>query len=413
MVRVKKLLRSRILWASVLASTATMVVFVTYLQGSRNLLNVIGLEVPEPRVVFWSATSLVLLILLRIAGAGTFRRLPLSNSMVILILMPVLLISLRLIDKIASGGNAFEVNELIALVGLVLATALIGPMAAQQYIRLFWFVLIVTLAIFLLIALLRGPQGPDQYFDALSVGRIIFARYMAIGAVVTIYFSFKYSNWWLLFLGFAFILGTFLAGSRGGVLSLVCVGFVAFVFMKERLKLLAFAGASIVGLGILTFGPWPLQVLRIRYIDLSPTYTAGRDVIWSKKIDVISEEPNNLITGVSATESTDSHNFFLDAVLNGGVILIALTLCILVFWFIFVFRNRKILDETSLPVLLLVLVLVGSQFSGTFFENSLIWFFFVLVVLQIAVLKINGQVLRPKEQLPKTNILSKTRSLSI
>lgn len=376
-------LKSDSFWSSFLASTATLLLFVVYLQGSRNPLKAIGIEIPEPRVIFWAATSLFAVIIIRIAGRKFFLNFRHKKKAIFLLSLPIALVSYLLIDKLFSKASVIDVTELTALLILIVSTTLLGPLAEPSHIRTFWLVLIASFSVFLIAALLSGPKGPDQYFDALSVGRIMFARYMAIGAVVTIYFSFKFSKLWLLPLGFAFILGTFLAGSRGVVLSLAVVGVISFIFMKERLKLLFFASISIAGIAFFVFGPWKLDVLRIRYIDLSPSYSAGRDVIWSDKVEILKSNPGQLVTGVSNAESADSHNFFLEMVLNGGVIATAATIFIFGFWFLYLFRNRRILGESALPALLFVLILVGSQFSGTFIENSMIWFFFVLVVLQI------------------------------
>lgn len=391
--QLKTLTKSTTFWASLLAVVATFTVFVTFLQGSRNPLKAIGVDIPEPRVVFWAALAFVTVIVIRLMGLKFYRRLRLGKALTTILVLPMGLVVVRLIYKVTSQGDPTEVAELIALLVLLVAAALLGPMSSPERMRLFWAALILLFTCFLILSFVGGPKGPDQYFDAISVGRIMFARYMAIGAVVTIYSSFRYGKRWLLILGFGFVLGTFLAGSRGEVVALIVVAIVSFVMMKKRLQLLAFAGASTAVLAFFTFGPWPLQVLRIRYIDLSPTYTAGRDEIWSGKVNTLEANPGQLWSGVSAADSSNSHNILLDTLLNGGIVSVALTVAIVVLWFVLVWRNRRNLGETTLSVLLVILILVGSQFSGTFFENALLWFFFTLTVLQIGVAR-QGEVLK-------------------
>lgn len=383
--KLKLWLDSPTFWGSTLAVFSTWTVFLAFLQGSRNPLKAFGVEIPEPRVIFWSCLTLLFVVVVRISTLKFFEKIRLSKKLLALLFLPLFLVFLRLIYIVVSGSEVSNLNELLALLGLLIASVIIGPMSNPAKIKYFWVLVITLFTIFLIISFIIGPKGPDQYFDAISVGRIMFARYMAIGAVVSLFFAFQHRQSWLYILGFCFVLGTFLAGSRGEVFALLVVGIITFVMMKNRLRLLFFSLVTSALLLFFTFGPWPFQVLRIRYVDLQFTYSAGRDKIWTEKAQTLKSDPTQLISGVPAAESSGSHNLFLDILLNGGIVILALTIIIFVSWFILVFNYRKSLGETALPVLIVILILVGSQFSGTFFENSLIWFFYILALLQIGI----------------------------
>ena len=364
---------------------ATISVFFTFLVGSRNPLIVFGIGIPEPRVVFWSCLTLTEIIIIRVISRRRFEKIKLTKTLGLLLILPIALIFVRLIYEFNSGAPTRNIEELISLLVLLTATVLIGPLSSAEYFRLFWKIIIVVFTFFLILSLFVGAKGPDMYFDALDMGRIIFARYMAIGAVITIYWSFRINNRWLLILGFGFVLGTFLAGSRGQVVSLLVIAIIGLIFMKKRLQLLAFLGSSALLLAFFTFGPWRFQVLRIRYVDLSPVYTAGRDKIWTEKIKTLESNSGQILTGVKNEQSDNAHNLLLDTLLNGGVVTLTLMLLILIIWTLLVFKNRQYLGETALPVLLVVLIFVGSQFSGTFYENAMIWFFYLVAIFQISI----------------------------
>jgi O-antigen ligase len=385
-------------WIPLQSSTAALVIFSIFFIGSRNPLKIVGIELSGSRELFWALTALILAILFRVCCKSNFREISSLTTLVRLWLLPIVYFSTLVIFSMISSRPSEEIQQLFAMTILVAAAVTVSPLMRAENLALFWLVVVVFLACCLIVAWVSGPQGPDGHYEALSVGRITFGRFMAIGAVITGFLASFRGIRWLYAVSLAFMIFAALTGSRGVLVALIATGALWILIGTVRRRwTVGFSAVALSVFALLTFGPWPIPVLRDRFALLSPTYSAGRDRIWSEAGADALSSPSKLITGVAERTSVpmsdapvtsdpaglvNTHNIFLDSLAQAGLIGLTLLILVLVMPLPSIFRAVRANPIVALPVLLLFLVFVSAQFSGTQYDNVLLWFFFVLSVGQ-------------------------------
>lgn len=422
------LVKKNVSAAMLVSSLAVLALFSIFFIGSRNPLKPIGIEIPEPRVIFWALVALCGATILRLVLR---RRLPKDEPpftrSAYLWALPLVYFGTLITFALINKRPAAEISELIAIAILIVTFMVLAPFTRPENLSIFWLVVVVMLFFFLILAFVQGPKDSTDQYTALDVGRIMFARYMGYGAIITWFFAIYTRHRWLLIPSFAFILFTAMTGARGVVVALVATAVLSVVFLPRRIWLSLFFVGSGAILAFFTFGPWPISVLQKRFAQLSLFNSAGRDQIWTEQLAQLLSAPWRLFTGSpspadgshgdsgggsgggagsgggsgGSLEGASSHNIFIDSLSHAGVLGLILIVLVFIVAIPPVFTAMRREPLVSLPALLTAFMFVCVQFSGTQHDNALLWFFFMLTVLQsIRVLS------RRTEAVPDSDITS-------
>jgi O-antigen ligase len=383
----------------IVSSIATLAICSIFVIGSRNPLAVISVELPESRVLFWAFTAVIIAVLFRFfSGVKLNGGVSSANKKMHLWMLPLIYFLILVSFSSFSSRPLEEIYQLAAIAILIAAAVIASPLMRAENLAMFWLVIVGFLTFVLVLSWVSGPQGPDGSYEALSVGRITFGRYMAIGAIITGFFATLRNVKPLYVLSLAFMLFAALTGSRG---VLVALGATVLLWILigavRRGWTVAFSALALSLFTLFTFGPWPIPVLRDRFALLSPTYSAGRDRIWGEASADILSSPSSLITGGTVTRTTPSpnapggfntdeivntHNIFLDSLAQAGLVGLILLVVALLAPLPLVVKAIRTSPMVALPALLFFLIFVSAQFSGTQYDNLLLWFFFILTVSQ-------------------------------
>ena len=247
-------------------------------------------------------------------------------------------------------------------------------------------------AVGVLTVLLSGIQ--NNRLSVLGGGGNIFGRLMAFLAVcsLALMLNRKEKAPWAVVGGLAMAM-VLASGSRGALLSMLVGGAVYLGVNLKRLKRIAVALAAVAIVLVLAVvftpvGQAAIAVYEARVLQatLAEGYTSGRDQLAQESLDMWNKSP---IFGVglasfsylSEGSFVYSHNLFLEALSEGGVL--GLTLLLVIFgWFLRILWLRWNRVD-SLALSLFALFLVGSQFSGDFYDSRTVFLFMLVVAAPV------------------------------
>lgn len=181
------------------------------------------------------------------------------------------------------------------------------------------------------------------------------------------------------------------AGGRGAFL-VIMVGFIYVLFHIKATKILTYL-LSVVTVSYILFALFSSKsdtsvknvfernsgrvVAYISNEGIDMSETSGRDGIYEKAIFQISERPvlgYGIYNYLVENHNMNPHNFFLEILLQGGIIFLLLFIFIL---FRFVCKLRYIIKLDSRQVMIMPFVLYSFtelMFSGSYMANAYFWF---------------------------------------
>lgn len=383
-----------------------------FLVGTRNPLALIGFDAGgAPLQVIW-AGLLALFIIFSAAsqdkGDGESRGLRLAPDILAIGAFMTVMVLFGLINSQdhSSGNLESHVATLVLFIAIVAGHKFFSP--SRQ--TLLWSGLVCFSLTGAILALVNGPVGLEQHFEAFSVGRIQFGRYMGIGAMVAFFFA-AYASQKIRRIPLSLV-GTFLAGmmvlsgSRGVVLSFLLTFLFAGALSRFRRVVFASAAVGVLVLFVLAVIPDGPRIIARRYLEVGLLYPSARPAIWSSEFWNIASNPNILIYGSARDPSIHAHNIFFETLLQAGIV--ALFSLVAVVWL----GLKSMLSATlieplvGLPLMIFTFLLFSAQLSGSFVDNSFMWFFLFLGVVQASRFhKPSLSSLSEGEQGPRTRIL--------
>jgi O-antigen ligase len=286
------------------------------------------------------------------------------------------------------------VTDLVLLFALVGAGWAVASRAHPWVVQSVWWWLFAAGLVYVAAALVEGP-GPQSRYSALGGGPNVFVRVMALATLAALFLAIVRRLHWVLLGMPVFVVGAFLSGSRGGVLSLTAVVLVGAVplwrRMSGRLKTSLLLGAlPVVALAPFFVNPAWFTGLGDRFIQqtLVEQYDSGRSDILDGAWRLFVEYPvtgagldgyYGLIGHLAGWEYP--HNLVLATAAEGGLIgLLALLGALLAA--LTAVRAARPLSADALGFALCALfMLVASMFSGDYYDSRFLWFFLGLAVI--------------------------------
>lgn len=295
----------------------------------------------------------------------------------------------------ARVGSAL-VDVFFLLVFAVAAWTIASRLTSAQLTRV-WLWLIVTAAVYLVLALYVGPGAQNRY-SAPGGGPNVFVRVMIVGALAALC-RYRTSGrmWWLAFIPF-FAVGALLSGSRGGLLSAAIVFLLAGipVFRSLGLRwavlcLLTVPLTTVAVLEVLSRGTAVFQFLRDRYLTqtLTARYGSGRDTIAEQALAVFSRHPwlGAGLDGYYASQSVGPrfeypHNLVLATLAETGLVGGTLLAAALIAFGVSASRARPVPDNALFFLIAGVYLFFASMFSGDYYDSRMMWFFLGLAAVE-------------------------------
>lgn len=276
-----------------------------------------------------------------------------------------------------------DLGMILAFVVLTVLCA--GRMDSEAWMLLWIFVLTFSI-VFGLAGLAGGGLGAER-MTAFGAGPNVYVRIVGVGAVIGTFLALRTGRlvW---FAAASFLVCTaILSGSRGGMLALavalLLAGAIGVRWLVESRRLMAFLiGAVVVLLGIVALlGDVLEEVIFQRFGEqlLENGQTAGRGDLYQAGLELWADGPlvGRGIGSFAALYGhgySYTHNIVLDVLVDGGVLGLLLLLIAVLAPGPRVLRPRGGL-EAPLAATLGMLILVASQFSGTYYDTRFAWFF--------------------------------------
>lgn len=290
-----------------------------------------------------------------------------------------------------------------ALVGL-LAMVVYVSMAAQIVKRLehedlhfIWTSLFIIAMLYLTAAMVAGPGNQGRY-SAFGGGPNVFVRVVLIGALSALVLYLRNGRMIILLTIPFLAVSAVLSGSRGGLLAGAAVMLIGTIPIMRRLGVKRSVWTStltaLVIWGFLVFGGTAtMAFLQERFIQqtLIQGYSSGRVSISEQVIGLFQEHLwfgvgldgyYGLLGQYSGTEYP--HNLFLASAAEGGLVGFTLVAAAVIALIRGALKRRPVSINTLFAWLVGILLLVASQFSGDYYDSRMMWFFFVLAVVDNA-----------------------------
>lgn len=274
---------------------------------------------------------------------------------------------------------------------------------AGRVLDAFWAVIVTAtglLALVGLLQLLRGGGGAR--LAVMGGGPNVFARLMGMFALGALYFWRRGGQTWLWVpMAAAGVLLAVLTGSRGGALSIIG-GVLVFLAVGRiplrRLVLLSLL-ATVATVGVISFTPLGKALshsMEERFVKLAlkhkggdgaggGVYLSGREVLYARAYALGLDAPV-MGAGLAAFPSLKlgvyPHNLFLEVFCEAGGLGLAFLGCVLLAWLRAAFRGRRTLDPATVGTV--VLVLIGSQSSGDFYDARSLFLLMVMSTCTVA-----------------------------
>lgn len=240
--------------------------------------------------------------------------------------------------------------------------------------------------------------GPDQQsrYSAFGGGPNVFVRIMDLAVLAAVVLAVTTRKTWVLIGLPPFLLGAYLSGSRGGLLSLlivVCLGGPTLVRrMSRRVRAAFVLGAvPLVALGWLFYDPAWLVFGQDRFVQLTfeQGYDSGRTSILERALQLFDEHLAFgtgldgfyvLQGGVNLSEYP--HNLVVATAAEGGLVGLALLLGTLAAGVVTLLRRRPLGTDAFGFALAALLLFVAAMFSGDYYDSRFVWFFLGLAVIR-------------------------------
>jgi O-antigen ligase len=258
---------------------------------------------------------------------------------------------------------------------------------ADRVLMGFWGVVVTATGLLALVGLrqfLGGGSGAR--LAVLGGGPNVFARLMGMLALGALYFWRRGgATWFWIPAAATGVLLAILTGSRGGALAIIA-GVLAFLVLGRiplrRLVLLSLL-ATVATAAVISFTPLGKALTRSmeeRFLKLTlkykdgeagegGVYLSGREVLYERAY-ALGRDHAVMGAGLAAFPALGlgvyPHNLFLEVFCEGGALGLMFLGGVLLAWMRALFRGRHGLDAATVGAV--VLVLVGSQSSGDFYD---------------------------------------------
>ncbi|WNG50382.1 O-antigen ligase family protein [Archangium minus] len=268
---------------------------------------------------------------------------------------------------------------------------------AERVLDAFWGVVVSATALLALTGMsqLLGSGGGAR-LAVLGGGPNVFARLMGMLALGALYFWNQRGQAWLWIpLAATGVLLALLTGSRGGTAAIIA-GIITFLLVERvpirRLALLSLLATIAFGLAT-TFSPLGKALNRSmeeRFIRLTlkteghgtsegKVYLSGRESLYASAYELGLDHP---VTGAGLAAfpalglGVYPHNLFLEVFCEGGTLGLALFGWTLLVFLRSAIRGRRGLDGATVSAA--VLILMGSQSSGDFYDSRALYLLMVM-----------------------------------
>ncbi|WP_147431534.1 O-antigen ligase family protein [Terracoccus luteus] len=281
---------------------------------------------------------------------------------------------------------------LVAFAALTVATARRLPTGSLDVV---WTCLVVTGALYLVGALVAGPGAQGRY-AAFGGGPNVFVRVMILAVLACFYLAIVKKRRLLLVAVPPLIVGSLLAGSRGGLVALLAV---ALLFGRRLWRQLGRGlRHTLVFLAVLALGAVAASGLRLsfdgvvyqRIVDqtLEQGYDSGRTEILAGAVDLFTRFPvagagldgyYGLVGQFAGYQYP--HNLVIATLAESGLVggLLFLGALTVPFWT----TVRAGLTATRVFYLAAAtLIGVASLFSGDYYDTRFLWFFLFLGAIE-------------------------------
>lgn len=243
-------------------------------------------------------------------------------------------------------------------------------------------------AVFLISALATGP-GSDGRYAALGGGSNVFARFMGLGFLFSVFLAFVRRSVWFFLSASAFIVGVLLSGSRGGFVGFLTLLVLLCFFLFRTPRLLP---QFVIGFATICGSLW-LIILKnpslrswfeTRFVSTlfgGEVYTAGRNVLYSRGLELFLENPI-FGAGLSGYALENSgmypHNLLLETASEAGVLGAFFLLCTIAVAVVGIASHRPLSAHRFVLLVAGIYIVVVAQFSGSYFDSRFAWFFFAM-----------------------------------
>jgi O-antigen ligase len=176
----------------------------------------------------------------------------------------------------------------------------------------------------------------------------------------------------------------YLSGSRGGLLTMMCIVLIWILSMKGRTKYIVLITMAVLAAGFLLcaeFGIGPSQISRFSVSALISGGGTGRSEIWKAAIDYfIKQNPVRMLIGNGLGSFADtvhyiapgfdftyeSHNMYINTLIEGGIIGFGLITACFTSLYIHAFRKKNIFGIMAVTGFLVTGISLDVQVYRTF-----------------------------------------------
>lgn len=176
----------------------------------------------------------------------------------------------------------------------------------------------------------------------------------------------------------------YLSGSRGGLLTMMCIILIWILSMKGRTKYIVLITMTVLAAGFLIcaeFGIGPSQISRFSVSALISGGGTGRSEIWKAAMEFfVTQNPLRMLFGNGLGSFADtvnyvapgndftyeSHNMYINTLIEGGVIGLALLIACFTSLYVFAFKRKNLLGILALTGFLITGISLDTQVYRTF-----------------------------------------------
>lgn len=286
---------------------------------------------------------------------------------------------------------------LLMLSSLFFISFMLSICNAKTIFFCYWSVLILLISLFALFALLTMDLNAMNRLSVFGGGGNYFGRLMGLLCLGSLFMQKHKQNIyiWIPIIAVSTVL-LVLSGSRGALIAYT-IGILTFlVIEKIKPKLVViFVMLFIVLMGLLNYthiGRKATETFKHRVIKrvITERDDSSRLMIYRAAYNMWLENPVRG-AGLAAFRASGiaayPHNLFLESLCEGGIIGFLLLLSTLFLFFVKILNLKSYIDSASVSAL--VLLIVGSQFSGDFYNQRGIFIFMLMITYSGSYSKLN------------------------
>jgi O-antigen ligase len=265
----------------------------------------------------------------------------------------------------------------------------------QRVLGAVWWWMYTAGWLYFLGALAAGPDEQGRH-SAFGGGPNVFARIMALAVLAALVLAVTTRKSWMLIGLPPFLLGAYLSGSRGGLLSLLIVVFLGGPMLVRRMSrggrtALVLGSLLVLVVASFFYDPAWLAFGQDRFVEktFEQGYDSGRTGILERALQLFDEHLwfgtgldgfYVLQGGVAVNEYP--HNLIVATAAEGGLVGLGLLFAALAAGAVALYRRRPLGTEAIGFALAAVLQLVAAMFSGDYYDSRFFWFFLGLAVIR-------------------------------